>query len=103
MICINDGSPDNCGEILGQLQQEFPNVVLINQEYQGVSMARNNAMAISKGKYLLMIDPDDYVNSNILKNRLNHLIINNLDVGFTGYIILDENITELYRFDPYFT
>lgn len=102
LICINDGSPDNCGEIVEQLQQEFSNIVLIKQENQGVSMARNNAMAIAKGKYLLMIDPDDYVKPNILKDRLHQLISNNLDVGFTGYIILDESYTEQYRFDPYY-
>ena len=57
IICINDGSPDNCREIVEQLQQEFSNIILINQENQGVSMARNNGIDLSEGKYLLFVDP----------------------------------------------
>ena len=64
IIITNDGSPDRCKEIVESLQDEFPNIILINQENQGVSMARNNAMAIAKGKYILPIDPDDYVVPN---------------------------------------
>ena len=44
LICINDGSPDNCREIVEQLQLEFSNIVLINQINQGVSVARNNGI-----------------------------------------------------------
>ncbi len=99
LICVNDGSPDNCREIVEQLQQEFPNIVLINQENQGVSRARNNGIEKAAGKYLLCIDPDDYVKPNILNEKLNNLINNDLDVGLTGYIILNTNYEEEYRFE----
>ena len=41
IICVNDGSPDNCREIVKRLQKEFENIILIDQENQGVSIARN--------------------------------------------------------------
>ena len=44
LICINDGSPDNCKEIIVRLQKEFSNIILIDQENQGVSRARNNGV-----------------------------------------------------------
>ena len=100
LICINDGSPDNCREIVEQLQQEFSNIVLINQENQGVSRARNNGIEKATGMYLLFIDPDDYVEANALNEKLNILTNDDLDVGITGYTILDENLKLEYKYDP---
>ena len=75
IIVINDGSPDRCREIVEELQKEFSNIILINQENQGVSMARNNGIANAQGKYIMPIDPDDYVLPNsfgsIIKRALN--------------------------------
>ncbi len=89
IIVTNDGSPDNCKEIVEQLQKEFTNIVLINQENQGVSMARNNAIDITKGEYILPIDPDDYVVPNTLKRILNKVKNQNLDVLHLGFEIFD--------------
>ena len=33
IIVTNDGSPDNCREIVESLQQEFSNIVLINLDF----------------------------------------------------------------------
>lgn len=99
LICINDGSPDNCREIVEKLQMEFPNIELINQENQGVSMARNNGIKHARGEYLLFIDPDDFVRPNSLENPLSFLSNNRIEVGLTGYIILDEQMNEEYSFE----
>jgi len=100
IICINDGSPDDCRGVVTQLQSEFDNIVLIDQENQGVSMARNNGIDIARGKYLLMVDPDDYVSHNILGARLEFVEQFNLDIGFTGFIILNEQGEEEFKYDP---
>ncbi len=102
IICINDGSPDNCSGVVSKLKKEYDNIVLIDQENQGVSMARNNGIAIAKGKYLLMVDPDDYVKPNTLREKLDIIGKYDLDVGFIGYIILNEDGKEEYRYDPIF-
>lgn len=99
IICVNDGSPDNCKEIVERLQQEIPNLILLNQENQGVSMARNNAIAIAKGKYLLPIDPDDYVVSNCLKNAVDQAVSKNLDVLNCAFEIFDTGHTSIWRTD----
>lgn len=101
IICINDGSPDNCRQVVERLQNEYDNIILINQENQGVSMARNNGMDRASGKYLSMVDPDDYMQSKVLKERLDVMDQYNLEVGLTGYTILNTKFEEEYRFDPY--
>lgn len=92
IICVNDGSPDNCSEIVRNLQKEIPNIILIEQENQGVSMARNNAIAIAKGKYIMAIDPDDYVVMNTFKRILTLVEKDDLDGLYLGIEIFD--ITE---------
>jgi glycosyltransferase involved in cell wall biosynthesis len=97
IIVTNDGSPDKCREIVEKLQNEFTNIVLINQENQGVSMARNNAIAIAKGKYLLPIDPDDYVLPNTFNAILEKAESENLDVLYLGFEIFDIKNNSIWK------
>ena len=60
LILVNDGSPDNSGEICKRYQQRYPdNVVYIEKENGGVSSARNEALKHVKGKYTVFLDGDD--------------------------------------------
>jgi glycosyltransferase involved in cell wall biosynthesis len=100
IICVIDGSPDDSLGVVLRLQSEFDNIILIDQENQGVSRARNNAIEKASGKYLMMVDPDDYLKPGILKERLDLMDRYQLDVGLTGYTILNEDLEEEYHYDP---
>lgn len=65
-ICINDGSPDNCGAILDEYAAKDSRFIVIHQENQGVSVARNRGLGIMKGKYLTLLDADDWLSPNAL-------------------------------------
>lgn len=93
IICINDGSPDNSRQIVNKLQREFDNIILIDQKNQGVSRARNNGIEKASGKYMLFIDPDDYVEPNSLKRILQCADDNNSQVTFLGFTFLHSNGT----------
>ena len=60
IICVNDGSTDNSLSILKEYAQKDSRIVLINQKNAGVSVARNNAIAVAKGEYLAFLDSDDW-------------------------------------------
>ncbi|MCK5691815.1 MAG: glycosyltransferase [Bacteroidales bacterium] len=100
IICINDGSPDKSHDVVVRLQGEFGNILLIDQENQGVSRARNNGMEVATGEYLMMVDPDDYLKPGVLKERLDIMDEHQLDVGLMGYTILNEAGEEVYHYDP---
>jgi glycosyltransferase involved in cell wall biosynthesis len=97
IICINDGSPDNCQEVVENLQKKYSNIVLINQVNQGVSMARNNGIAIAKAKYILPIDPDDYVVPNSLGRIASLVQTNNYQVFYLGFEIFDANQKSIWK------
>jgi len=91
IICINDGSPDNCKNIVESFQKEFDNIVLIDQENQGVSRARNNGINRVQGKYILFVDPDDYVDPNSFDRILTNADKQNVQVSFLGFTFLEKD------------
>lgn len=71
VICVNDGSPDNCGAILQQYADKHHNFKVINQENRGLSAARNAAMPEAKGDYIAFIDSDDFIHPQFLEHLYN--------------------------------
>lgn len=58
VIVVNDGSPDT--ELLERVLEPYAGRVrYLRQENAGVSTARNNALAVARGRYAAMLDSDD--------------------------------------------
>ena len=58
-IFINDGSTDSTLSIIQDFAKTDNRVLVINQKNAGVSAARNAAIQIARGKYILPLDGDD--------------------------------------------
>ena len=65
IILVDDGSPDKCGEICDKYAEKDSRVKVIHKENGGLSDARNAGIDIAKGDYLLFVDSDDWITSNI--------------------------------------
>ena len=61
LILINDGSTDGSGEYCDAFAERDSRIVVIHQENQGVSMARNAGLDIAKGDVIAFLDCDDYI------------------------------------------
>lgn len=62
LVCVNDGSPDNCLKILREYESRFPGrIKVIDQENQGVWKARKRGIEAAAGEYIGFADPDDCV------------------------------------------
>ena len=59
-ICVNDGSTDNSSEILDKYKK-YDNFIIITTTNRGVSTARNDALKIARGEYIMFLDGDDYL------------------------------------------
>lgn len=66
IICVDDGSTDNSLAILQQMASDDQRIIVIHQENQGQSVARNTAMKYANGKYVYFMDSDDIIVPNTL-------------------------------------
>ncbi|MBR1514750.1 MAG: glycosyltransferase [Bacteroidales bacterium] len=91
LVIMDDGSRDNSFDVAQEAIKGHDNCYLFQQENAGVSMARNNAVATSKGEYLCFLDADDWWSPTFLE-EMSHLIENFPDAGIygTSYIIVNE-------------
>lgn len=72
-IIVDDGSKDNSMKIVKDYLNENPyadNITIISQANQGLSMARNNGLAVARGEYVAFIDSDDFVEPNYISRIL---------------------------------
>ncbi len=67
VICVNDGSTDSSGDILKNYQSKDKRVFVLSQNNQGLSVARNNGIELSKGKYVYFLDSDDVLHPQALE------------------------------------
>ena len=58
-ILVDDGSPDNCGEMCDAAAAADGRFVAVHQQNAGVSAARNAGLARARGQYLVYLDADD--------------------------------------------
>ena len=61
LILVDDGSPDNCGQICDEYAAKDSRIRVIHQKNQGLSCARNTGIDAAKGRYICFVDSDDYV------------------------------------------
>ena len=68
LICINDCSTDDTGNILQEYQEQDARVkILENQEHSGAAISRNNGLKEAQGKYVIFLDGDDIFEEELLE------------------------------------
>ena len=67
LILVDDNSIDNSLQNLEKYIEEDEKIILIkNKKNKGTLISRNLGVIYSKGKYLILPDPDDIISKNIL-------------------------------------
>ncbi len=61
LITINDGSKDGSLGILRANAKKRENMQVIDQKNSGQGFARNMAVDMAKGEYVLFVDADDFI------------------------------------------
>lgn len=72
VIVVNDGTRDGAMEVVRQYSDR-PNITIIEQENQGLSVARTKGWERAKGEYVWFIDSDDWIAEDGVRTVLNLL------------------------------
>lgn len=91
LLLINDGSPDNSGDICDDYALKDERVCVFHKENGGVSSARNLGLENAKGEYICFIDSDDWIEESFLMSYFLSDENNHYDLIFQGYTLNNKN------------
>ncbi len=81
ILIIDDASTDNSYQILENFKNNDERIVLNKLEHnQGQAKARNWGICHASGDYILFLDSDDFLETNVLKKLYNTVLLENLDI-----------------------
>lgn len=84
IIIVNDGSTDNSLQICRQWEERSPQIKLINKENEGLGFARNTGLQHATGDYILFVDSDDFISSNMIEKLYETLNSTESDTVYCG-------------------
>lgn len=65
IILVDDGSPDNCGDICDSYSKTDERIIVIHKKNGGLSSARNAGFFAARSKWIMFVDGDDWIESNM--------------------------------------
>lgn len=86
IMLIDDGSPDDCGNICDDYTKIDTRVKVIHQKNKGLSGARNTGVRESTGEWILFVDSDDYIDFFMCEKLKQSVVDEKCDVICCGYI-----------------
>lgn len=90
LIVIDDGSTDNSRDIIENYRED-DRFTIIYQKNKGLNVTNNIAMRIAKGKYIVRLDADDFLEPNALEEMSNVLEQDStLGLVFPDYYYVNE-------------
>lgn len=103
IIVINDGSTDDSFEKVLCFKEKDNRITLINKNNTGVSATRNIGLNLADGEYLMFVDGDDWINSNMIEYLLNLIKKENSDISCCSLVFEDEKSTGKRYIDSNFS
>lgn len=99
IILVDDGSPDGCPDICDELARSDSRIRVVHKKNGGLSSARNAGMDIASGEYILFVDSDDYIDTDLVSLAIAQLRQDGSEIClFKHQIYYDESgILEPYR------
>ena len=90
VLVVIDGATDGSSVIAHQYEQEHPQVFrVIDKENGNYGSCVNRGLAEAKGKYIKVLDADDYFDSQSLNTLIELLQNNDTDLVLTNYCTCD--------------
>jgi len=90
IIIVDDGSVDKSGRICDDYSKIDNRIILVHQEHQGVSMARNKTLDIATGSYLGFVDSDDWIEPDMFHTLYNNTIKYGADIAVCNFLKVNE-------------
>lgn len=89
IILIDDGGKDNCPQIIDEYAAKDNRIVAIHKSNGGYGHTCNRGLETATGEYVAIVEPDDFIDSQMFEDLYKLAITNNADIvksAFNRYI-----------------
>lgn len=90
-LFVDDGSPDNCADIIRRYAEKDTRVRLLQKPNGGCASARQYGLENARGRYVGFVDPDDYIDPSMYRKLLGRALTGSYEVCYCGYRELYES------------
>ncbi len=100
IITVNDGSTDNSLNIIEHYASSDSRISIIQKENGGLNSARQAGIEAANGKYITILDGDDYLELNAVETLLSDIIKEDADIVVGGAkVVLAENFKQIDKIE----
>lgn len=92
LILVDDGSPDNCGNICDEFSKIDTRIKVIHKKNGGLSSARNAGLEIAKGDYIGFVDSDDWITSDMFEHLVELVETYRCEIASCSYTFSNGNV-----------
>lgn len=92
IVLVNDGSTDSSGDIIRSFELQDQRIIVVNKANGGPTSARCAGVAVASGSYIMLVDGDDCLSVDAVKDIYNILSEDAaIDIICTGYTRIKES------------
>ena len=85
IILVDDGSQDGSALLCDELAESDKRIIVIHRDHGGVVSARKAGLRQARGKYILNVDGDDWIEKDMVEQLLEAAEQNDSDIVTSGY------------------
>lgn len=94
IIPVDDGSPDNCGNIMDEYAKIDSRIKPIHKKSGGYGTAVNAGISAATGEYIAIVETDDVIAKDMYEKLYNHAKKFNLDVCKCNFYEYNSKLTD---------
>ena len=94
VILVNDGSTDGSLAICHEYASRHSNIIVLTGENAGVSVARNKALDIARGEWLVFVDADDMLLPGALSTLYERQLATGADMVLANAVKLTDEYSK---------
>lgn len=84
IILVDDGATDNSGVICDEWKEKDNRIIVVHKKNAGLGFARNSGLEVTTGDYVMFIDSDDYIASDMIERLYDVAVKTNSDTVYCG-------------------
>lgn len=91
ILCLNDGSTDSTPDILKEYAEKDDRIIVVNKPNSGYGATMNIGLKMAKGKYIGIVESDDYIEKEMFGTLYDRAEKDSLDI--TRCLYIERNMT----------